>query len=85
MIAFNFNTNIIKVLFLTLKYCVSDGQKDIEDELTTGLELVDSCIRSLQESGILDPQGYSTSESKSSQTTVLKTEYKSMMSLFLLL
>ncbi|XP_011362424.1 catenin delta-2 [Pteropus vampyrus] len=39
-----------------------DGQKDIEDELTTGLELVDSCIRSLQESGILDPQGYSTSE-----------------------
>ncbi|XP_052598984.1 catenin delta-2 isoform X5 [Peromyscus californicus insignis] len=39
-----------------------DGQKDIEDELTTGLELVDSCIRSLQESGILDPQDYSTSE-----------------------
>ncbi|KAG7455424.1 hypothetical protein MATL_G00256640 [Megalops atlanticus] len=36
-----------------------DGQKDIEDELTTGLELVDSCIRSLQESGILDPQEYS--------------------------
>uniref|UniRef100_A0A3Q3GMA3 Catenin delta 2 n=1 Tax=Labrus bergylta TaxID=56723 RepID=A0A3Q3GMA3_9LABR len=31
-----------------------DGHKDIEDELTTGLELVDSCIRSLQESGILD-------------------------------
>ncbi|XP_006915926.1 catenin delta-2 isoform X1 [Pteropus alecto] len=42
-----------------------DGQKDIEDELTTGLELVDSCIRSLQESGILDPQGYSTSETGS--------------------
>ncbi|RMC15898.1 hypothetical protein DUI87_08103 [Hirundo rustica rustica] len=40
-----------------------DGQKDIEDELTTGLELVDSCIRSLQESGILDPQDYSASES----------------------
>nr|XP_034969517.1 catenin delta-2-like [Zootoca vivipara] len=39
-----------------------DGQKDIEDELTTGLELVDSCIRSLQESGILDPQDYSTTE-----------------------
>uniref|UniRef100_A0A8C6HXG9 Catenin delta 2 n=1 Tax=Mus spicilegus TaxID=10103 RepID=A0A8C6HXG9_MUSSI len=39
-----------------------DGQKDIEDELTTGLELVDSCIRSLQESGILDPQDYSTNE-----------------------
>ncbi|TMS08879.1 Catenin delta-2 [Larimichthys crocea] len=33
---------------------LTDGQKDIEDELTTGLELVDSCIRSLQESGILD-------------------------------
>ncbi|XP_056155175.1 catenin delta-2 [Lampris incognitus] len=32
----------------------ADGQKDIEDELTTGLELVDSCIRSLQESGLLD-------------------------------
>ncbi|KFO36734.1 Catenin delta-2, partial [Fukomys damarensis] len=39
-----------------------DGQKDIEDELTTGLELVDSCIRSLQESGILDPQDYATGE-----------------------
>ena len=48
-----------------LKYYISDGQKDIEDELTTGLELVDSCIRSLQESGILDPQDYSTSERKS--------------------
>ncbi|XP_078221790.1 catenin delta-2 isoform X14 [Callithrix jacchus] len=42
-----------------------DGQKDIEDELTTGLELVDSCIRSLQESGILDPQEYSTGETGS--------------------
>nr|XP_044988244.1 catenin delta-2 isoform X4 [Jaculus jaculus] len=42
-----------------------DGQKDIEDELTTGLELVDSCIRSLQESGILDPQDYPTSETGS--------------------
>uniref|UniRef100_A0A673T9M2 Catenin delta 2 n=2 Tax=Suricata suricatta TaxID=37032 RepID=A0A673T9M2_SURSU len=42
-----------------------DGQKDIEDELTTGLELVDSCIRSLQESGILDPQDYATSETGS--------------------
>uniref|UniRef100_A0A3Q3J5R5 Catenin (cadherin-associated protein), delta 2b n=1 Tax=Monopterus albus TaxID=43700 RepID=A0A3Q3J5R5_MONAL len=37
-----------------------DGQKDIEEELTTGLELVDSCIRSLQESGILDSQDTST-------------------------
>uniref|UniRef100_A0A3Q3J779 Catenin delta 2 n=1 Tax=Monopterus albus TaxID=43700 RepID=A0A3Q3J779_MONAL len=36
------------------RWNVPDGQKDIEDELTTGLELVDSCIRSLQESGILD-------------------------------
>lgn len=52
-------------LFITWKCCISDGQKDIEDELTTGLELVDSCIRSLQESGILDPQDYSTGESKS--------------------
>ncbi|XP_010354890.1 catenin delta-2 isoform X5 [Rhinopithecus roxellana] len=42
-----------------------DGQKDIEDELTTGLELVDSCIRSLQESGILDSQDYSTGETGS--------------------
>lgn len=43
--------------FITLKFLFAfpaDGQKDIEDELTTGLELVDSCIRSLQESGILD-------------------------------
>ncbi|XP_054020380.1 catenin delta-2 isoform X7 [Dryobates pubescens] len=49
-----------------------DGQKDIEDELTTGLELVDSCIRSLQESGILDPQDYSSSERPSllSQSTL---------------
>nr|XP_036880952.1 catenin delta-2 [Manis javanica] len=49
-----------------------DGQKDIEDELTTGLELVDSCIRSLQESGILDPQDYSTSDRPSllSQTAL---------------
>lgn len=51
-------------VFVNLKYFIADGQKDIEDELTTGLELVDSCIRSLQESGILDPQDYSTSESE---------------------
>ncbi|XP_041101876.1 catenin delta-2-like isoform X4 [Polyodon spathula] len=44
------------------RWNTQDGQKDIEDELTTGLELVDSCIRSLQESGILDPQDYSSSE-----------------------
>uniref|UniRef100_A0A8C6P5T3 Catenin delta 2 n=1 Tax=Nothobranchius furzeri TaxID=105023 RepID=A0A8C6P5T3_NOTFU len=36
------------------RWNTQDGHKDIEDELTTGLELVDSCIRSLQESGILD-------------------------------
>ncbi|KAM9349847.1 catenin delta-2b isoform 3-T3 [Symphorus nematophorus] len=39
-----------------------DGQKDIEEELTTGLELVDSCIRSLQESGILDSQDTATGD-----------------------
>uniref|UniRef100_A0AAQ4Q7Z0 Catenin (cadherin-associated protein), delta 2b n=1 Tax=Gasterosteus aculeatus aculeatus TaxID=481459 RepID=A0AAQ4Q7Z0_GASAC len=39
-----------------------DGQKDIEEELTTGLELVDSCIRSLQESGILDSQDTSSGD-----------------------
>nr|XP_033785724.1 catenin delta-2 isoform X2 [Geotrypetes seraphini] len=44
------------------RWQTQDGQKDIEEELTTGLELVDSCIRSLQESGILDPQDYSVSE-----------------------
>ncbi|KAJ8413460.1 hypothetical protein AAFF_G00094560 [Aldrovandia affinis] len=44
------------------RWNTQDGQKDIEEELTTGLELVDSCIRSLQESGILDPQEFSTSE-----------------------
>lgn len=42
-----------------------DGQKDIEEELTTGLELVDSCIRSLQESGILDSQDTTIGDSKS--------------------
>ncbi|CAL8368502.1 unnamed protein product [Boreogadus saida] len=39
-----------------------DGQKDIEEELTTGLELVDSCIRSLQESGILDTQEFTAGD-----------------------
>lgn len=48
--------------------CDADGQKDIEEELTTGLELVDSCIRSLQESGILDSQDISTGDSKTSVT-----------------
>uniref|UniRef100_A0A8C9ZLD7 Catenin (cadherin-associated protein), delta 2b n=1 Tax=Sander lucioperca TaxID=283035 RepID=A0A8C9ZLD7_SANLU len=53
-----------------MSHCISceqfsshvDGQKDIEEELTTGLELVDSCIRSLQESGILDSQDTSTGD-----------------------
>uniref|UniRef100_A0A670Z5M2 Catenin delta 2 n=1 Tax=Pseudonaja textilis TaxID=8673 RepID=A0A670Z5M2_PSETE len=62
-----------------------DGQKDIEDELTTGLELVDSCIRSLQESGILDPQDYSTSETGSrvsytSQHSHLGSELRALQS-----
>uniref|UniRef100_A0A673B6T8 Catenin delta 2 n=1 Tax=Sphaeramia orbicularis TaxID=375764 RepID=A0A673B6T8_9TELE len=48
------------------RWNAQDGQKDIEDELTTGLELVDSCIRSLQESGILD-SGESSRGSYSSQ------------------
>ncbi|KAI1889048.1 hypothetical protein AGOR_G00175040 [Albula goreensis] len=54
------------------RWNTQDGQKDIEEELTTGLELVDSCIRSLQESGILDPQEFSTSERPSllSQSTL---------------
>ena len=52
-------------LFPILCVCAhADGQKDIEEELTTGLELVDSCIRSLQESGILDSQDTSTGDSK---------------------
>uniref|UniRef100_A0A8B9I7U5 Catenin delta 2 n=1 Tax=Anser brachyrhynchus TaxID=132585 RepID=A0A8B9I7U5_9AVES len=62
-----------------------DGQKDIEDELTTGLELVDSCIRSLQESGILDPQDYAASEtgsraSYSSQHSHLGSELRALQS-----
>ncbi|XP_075683015.1 catenin delta-2 isoform X2 [Rhinoderma darwinii] len=44
------------------RWQTQDGQKDIEDELTTGLELVDSCIRSLQESGILESQDFTSSE-----------------------
>lgn len=48
-----------------------DGQKDIEEELTTGLELVDSCIRSLQESGILDSQDFAAGESKNCSSSVV--------------
>ncbi|XP_037538055.1 catenin delta-2b [Nematolebias whitei] len=47
-----------------------DGQKDIEEELTTGLELVDSCIRSLQESGILDSQDTCTGDRLLSQSAL---------------
>lgn len=48
-----------------------DGQKDIEEELTTGLELVDSCIRSLQESGILDSQEFAAGESRNCSSSVM--------------
>ncbi|XP_077125617.1 catenin delta-2 isoform X5 [Ranitomeya variabilis] len=44
------------------RWQTQEGQKDIEDELSTGLELVDSCIRSLQESGILESQDFTSSE-----------------------
>lgn len=59
----------------SLQFSVScvhvDGQKDIEEELTTGLELVDSCIRSLQESGILDSQDTTIGDSKSRAHSVV--------------
>uniref|UniRef100_A0A672SXA2 Catenin delta-2-like n=1 Tax=Sinocyclocheilus grahami TaxID=75366 RepID=A0A672SXA2_SINGR len=61
-----------------------DGQKDIEEELTTGLELVDSCIRSLQESGILDSQEFTAGESSrgsySSQHSHLGSELRPLQS-----
>ncbi|KAM9427666.1 catenin delta-2-like isoform 8-T8 [Salvelinus alpinus] len=61
-----------------------DGQKDIEEELTTGLELVDSCIRSLQESGILDSQEFSAGDrsrgSYSSQHSHLGSELRPLQS-----
>ncbi|XP_066435224.1 catenin delta-2 isoform X2 [Eleutherodactylus coqui] len=44
------------------RWQTQEGQKDIEDELTSGLELVDSCIRSLQESGILESQDFTSTE-----------------------
>lgn len=53
-----------------------DGQKDIEEELTTGLELVDSCIRSLQESGILDSQEFTAGESKNCSSSVVMVVLK---------
>uniref|UniRef100_A0A4W6EA42 Catenin (cadherin-associated protein), delta 2b n=1 Tax=Lates calcarifer TaxID=8187 RepID=A0A4W6EA42_LATCA len=53
----------MSAMFVSYFICApADGQKDIEEELTTGLELVDSCIRSLQESGILDSQDTSTGD-----------------------
>lgn len=59
-------TDVCRVEFaiVYLMSFLTDGQKDIEEELTTGLELVDSCIRSLQESGILDSQEFTAGESK---------------------
>uniref|UniRef100_A0A8C4ZDE9 Catenin (cadherin-associated protein), delta 2b n=1 Tax=Gadus morhua TaxID=8049 RepID=A0A8C4ZDE9_GADMO len=61
-----------------------DGQKDIEEELTTGLELVDSCIRSLQESGILDTQEFTAGDSSrgsySSQHSHLGSELRPLQS-----
>uniref|UniRef100_A0A8C2L9G6 Catenin (cadherin-associated protein), delta 2b n=1 Tax=Cyprinus carpio TaxID=7962 RepID=A0A8C2L9G6_CYPCA len=50
------------IRWLPFMSLLTDGQKDIEEELTTGLELVDSCIRSLQESGILDSQEFTAGE-----------------------
>eukprot|EP00061_Rhincodon_typus_P018355 g47500.t1 len=40
----------------------SDAQKSADDEIASGLELVDSCLRSLQESGILDHHEYTSTE-----------------------
>uniref|UniRef100_A0A7N8X634 Catenin (cadherin-associated protein), delta 2b n=1 Tax=Mastacembelus armatus TaxID=205130 RepID=A0A7N8X634_9TELE len=57
-----------------------NGQKDIEEELTTGLELVDSCIRSLQESGILDSQDTSAGDS----TCMLVVNFPPLYSVLLL-
>uniref|UniRef100_A0A4W3GHR1 Catenin (cadherin-associated protein), delta 2a n=1 Tax=Callorhinchus milii TaxID=7868 RepID=A0A4W3GHR1_CALMI len=46
----------------SFRWHTQDGQKAADDEITSGLELVDSCLRSLQESGILDRQDYSSTE-----------------------
>uniref|UniRef100_A0A8C2JZA0 Catenin (cadherin-associated protein), delta 2a n=1 Tax=Cyprinus carpio TaxID=7962 RepID=A0A8C2JZA0_CYPCA len=66
------------------RWNTQDGQKDIEEELNTGLELVDSCIRSLQESGILDHQEYNTADrsrgSYSSQHAHLGPELRPLQS-----
>lgn len=62
-------TNVISLSCL-VPLCI-EGQKDIEEELTTGLELVDSCIRSLQESGILDSQEFAAGESKNGSSFVV--------------
>ncbi|KAM9307978.1 catenin delta-2 isoform 2-T2 [Gastrophryne carolinensis] len=54
--------NSISSMDEQFRWQTQEGQKDIEDELTTGLELVDSCIRSLQESGILESQDFSSND-----------------------
>ncbi|XP_067857201.1 catenin delta-2-like isoform X2 [Heptranchias perlo] len=46
----------------SFRWHIQDAQKGADDEIASGLELVDSCLRSLQESGILDHHEYSSSE-----------------------
>ncbi|XP_051871782.1 catenin delta-2-like isoform X2 [Pristis pectinata] len=49
----------------SFRWHIQDAQKGADDEIASGLELVDSCLRSLQESGILDHREYSSSEGPS--------------------
>ncbi|XP_072880174.1 catenin delta-2-like isoform X5 [Hemitrygon akajei] len=49
----------------SFRWHIQDAQKSADDEIASGLELVDSCLRSLQESGILDHREYSSSEGPS--------------------
>ncbi|XP_069763111.1 catenin delta-2b isoform X3 [Narcine bancroftii] len=49
----------------SFRWHIQDAQKGADDEIASGLELVDSCLRSLQESGILDHHEYSSSEGPS--------------------
>ncbi|GCB73660.1 hypothetical protein scyTo_0002740, partial [Scyliorhinus torazame] len=46
----------------SFRWHIQDAQKGADDEIASGLELVDSCLRSLQESGILDHHEYSSTE-----------------------
>ncbi|XP_072416755.1 catenin delta-2-like isoform X1 [Chiloscyllium punctatum] len=46
----------------SFRWHIQDAQKSADDEIASGLELVDSCLRSLQESGILDHHEYSSTE-----------------------